>query len=324
MWTMSKTKNALLATFVLLTLGTAIISCVKDAHTIPSPELSAASSNDIRVIDGRLVFNDSNQFREIYHGLIGGKDLSISSDKFTSYNDLYLEVGLVDMSDDEFQKFVKSDVYNKLFHTEIDQDGIKSAEPNLASPNMRKVLNSDMEFQIKDFVYKHESSYIYKVPADAFDRATFKSNAIEIRSAEKKRTARGEQVLHDCTRFFLSKNGHWTRKMQGKIMQLDIFPTNEVEIAVTTRSRKKTTFGWWRGTRDYSITLDGIVAVTTGGIPFLEYTNVYETCGGCADVLENGIIGQEFSLATHVVFSLDCGGDCAKESPNGIVSCALP
>ncbi len=255
----------------------------------------------------------------VYGGIIKGDFEEIKSD-FVSLKSLYDATALKELNDSEFLDYIGSDEYKKLYYTDIDENGIKSAEPRILSPSLRAVLNEDFEIQIGEFIYKIISNEIYKVPELVFNEATFRQKAIEVLPLKVKVNLNGNSrvVIRDCTKFFLSKRSKWHRKMQGKMDQFTVFATGEFELIAVTKAKLRTSFGWWRATRDYDLKVEGVLRAFQS---FHQVTEEFfsKECNKCADVLVNGLTGVSFDplAGTHFTHEIDCGDDCKNESFNG-------
>ena len=289
-----------------------VLSCNKDQ--LPAD----LSQSEITVSEGRLAFESNGHFEQFYRKLVAEPQKKITSKGFKSIGAVYDEIDLFSMSDDEFINFVSTDQYRKYYETEVDELGLKSAEPLIVSPTLKRVLNTEFEMQVGDDVIKYHNARVYTIPIDKYSLASFKENATDIYSLEKNskaRTFQGTGEAANCTTFFLKKRGNWQRKVQGKILQQEVFPNNMVEVIALTKSRKRNGL-WWSGTRDYNLEMAGEVVLGNGT------HQVSDACNSCADLHQSFDAPLGFGLEEVDVFHIiECNDDCRDEGDNGFANC---
>jgi len=264
--------------------------------------------------EGRLVFSDRAHLQNTMKTLFESTDKTVHlPEAFKSYEQVYQE--MIDMPEASLEKYIETDEFDDLFNIDLLANGEKSIEPIAPTRVDRSLLNSHLEVQIDDIVLKLAGDDIYEIPVQLFSRESFKDNSITVTPILNESHSRAT-TIDDCTEFFGRKHGSWQNKMQGKIESKN-FGGGTVFYAVT-RSRERTSFGWWRGTRDYPLALVGTMTIQAGGPS--STLPVSESCGGCADVETPDIPGTAL-ISASVTHTITCGNDCSGESSTGDLVC---
>ncbi|MCB0689116.1 MAG: hypothetical protein KDC53_21410 [Saprospiraceae bacterium] len=273
-------------------MGWFISSCNKDTRFGDSREITTTFSerktdNSIGEINGRLVFVNQDHFEKTLDKLGKEGESNIPKD-FISYYSTFTAIQGSLKTEEDFRRFIESEDFEKYFRVDIDDEGLKSMEPIWDSYLFGSVLNTNLEVQIGDLVYKYDENYEYQVPADLYSRSNFRQMAEEInpilrevKISDHKR----DDLLDDCTEFFNKKNGSWQNKMQGKIWYTGSGPWWEWKVE--TRSRKRGSFGWWVSNNKYDLEQTGSLVATVNfnnGNPPQSFTlNVNNSCDECTE-----------------------------------------
>ena len=188
------------------------------------------------VIDGRIVFDDTDEFRVFMASIINRSDTYLDS----------VETAIDFMS-------LRSDTDRLAEELEKDVDELEVVE----DPFFATVLNPEGEFQVEDMIYKITKNYVYRVREENVDHL----NPISLRNHEQ--VVLTQKTAHDpivetfeverasmepaktsgsrdsCTSYF---NGRRRIKGQAWISYWHVFASATSEI----ESQRKSWGRWWR------------------------------------------------------------------------------
>ncbi len=207
------------------------------------------------VVDGRIAFDDFDEFRDFMGSIINKEDSHLDS--------VQAAINFTSLRSDTER--LADEVGKDIEELEVVED-----------PFFATALNSDGEFQVEGMVYKITKNYVYRVPKESVDRLSF----ISLRNHDQvvltqKTTSDPVLEIFEVERAnadLVNKSGSFIRSMvscsqnwgdRRRIKGQAWFTNWRVYMSATTEieSQRKSWFRWWHN-RIESVSLNANYSIT--------------------------------------------------------------